>query len=198
MMMKKVFHIKHDERLNGERGQKYTMLIVSNHGRWRMHAQCDDMIWNREVETMKVRAKDGYAYEPCWLNHNEAAKRGIENGDIVKVFNNRGVVLCGAYITDRIADNSCYVDHGARLDPIIPGWLDRGGAINTICPLSNTSTNATGMATTGYLVEVQKVTDEEMAEWKRDYPEAFERVFDDSCGVCLEGWVNGLSAEELA
>jgi len=181
--------ISHDERLTGKRGKKYPLLIVSNHGRWRMHAQCDDIIWNREMETMKVKGPDGYLYEPCWISPGEAKKRDIRTGDIIKVYNDRGIVLCGAYVTERVIERECYVDHGARLDPIIPGWLDRGGAINTISPLSNTSANATGMATSGYLVEVEKVTNEEMNEWRRLYPAAFERKIDKACGVCLEGWM---------
>jgi trimethylamine-N-oxide reductase (cytochrome c) len=179
----------HDERLSGERAQAYPLLCMSNHGRWRMHAQCDDIIWNREVETMKIRGKDGYQYEPVWIHTKEAEKRGIRRGDIVKVFNERGVVLCGAYVTERLIEKTCYVDHGARLDPIIPGKLDRGGAINTITPTSNTSKNATGMATSGFLVEVAKVTDEEMEDWKRAYPEAFARKTDEAAGVCLDGWM---------
>ena len=107
----------------------------------------------------------------------------------MKVYNERGVVLCGAYVTERLIPRTCYVDHGARLDPIIPGWLDRGGDINTITPTSTTSKNATGMAVSGFLVQVEKVTDEEMEQWKRDYPEAFARKLDPACGVCLEGWL---------
>jgi trimethylamine-N-oxide reductase (cytochrome c) len=179
----------HDERLSSERAEKYPLLCMSNHGRWRMHAQCDDIIWNREVETMKIRGKDGYQYEPCWLHTSEAEKRGIQHGDIVKVYNERGVVLCGAYVTERLIPQVCYVDHGSRLDPIIPGWLDRGGAINTITPTSTTSKNATGMAVSGFLVQVEKVTDEEMAQWRRDYPEAFARKVDPDAGVCLAGWL---------
>ena len=45
------------------------------------------------------------------------------------------------------------------------------------------------MATSGFLVEVAKVTDEEMAGWRRDYPEAFARKLDYATGVCLEGWI---------
>ena len=179
----------HDERLSSERTKDYPLLCMSNHGHWRMHAQLDDVTWAREVETMKIRGEDGYQYEPCWLSPREAEKRGIKNGDIVKVFNERGIVLCGAYVSERIIDRAVSIDHGARLDPIIPGWLDRGGAINTITPMSNTSTNATGMATSGFLVEVAKVTDEEWAEWKRDYPEAFARKIDNATGVCLDGWL---------
>ena len=179
----------HDERLSSERAGEYPLLCMSNHGRWRMHCQCDDIIWNREVETMKIRGKDGYQYEPCWMHTSEAEKRGIRHGDIVKVFNEKGIVLCGAYVTERLIPNTCYVDHGSRLDPIIPGWLDRGGAINTITPTGNLSKNATGMAVSGFLVQVEKVTDEEMEGWKRDYPEAFARKIDPAAGVCLEGWL---------
>ena len=179
----------HDERIGGERAKKYPLLCMTNHGRWRMHAQCDDIIWNREIETMKIRAKDGYQYEPAWLNPAEAEKRGIRHGDIVKVVNERGTVLCGAYITERLVQSVCYVDHGARVDSIIPGELDRGGAINLITPTAMISKNCTGMATSGFLVEVAKVTDEEMEGWKRDYPDAFARKIDYASGVCLEGWL---------
>ena len=179
----------HDERLGGERAKKYPLLCMSNHGRWRMHSQCDDIVWNREIGTMKVRGRDGYLYEPCWISTVEAEKRGIRHGDIVKVYNERGTVLCGAYVSQRLIPGACSVDHGSRCDPIIPGELDRGGAINLITPTSQISKNCSGMATSGFLVEVEKVTDEEMAQWKRDYPEAFARKLDPAAGVCLEGWL---------
>ncbi len=179
----------HDERITGERAKKYPLLCMSNHGRWRVHAQCDDVPWTREIETMKVRAVDGYQYEPVWLSPKTAGERGIRHGDIVKVFNERGTVLCGAYVTERLIAGVAYVDHGSRLDPIDPGKLDRGGAINTITPNSTTSKNATGMATSGFLVEVQKVTDDEMEQWKRDFPEAFNRKIDHAAGVCMAGWM---------
>jgi trimethylamine-N-oxide reductase (cytochrome c) len=36
----------HDERLTGRKGEKVSLLCVSNHGRWRVHAQCDDVPWD--------------------------------------------------------------------------------------------------------------------------------------------------------
>jgi trimethylamine-N-oxide reductase (cytochrome c) len=178
----------HDERLGSARAEKYPLLCVSNHPRWRMHAQCDDITWTREVETMKIRAKDGYQYEPVWLNPAEAEKRAISHGDIVKVFNEKGIVLGGAYITERIIPQACYMDHGARFDPIDPNGIDRGGAINLLTPTATTSKNATGMAVSSFLVEVERVSDEEMAEWKARYPDAFARKIDKATGVCLDGW----------
>jgi len=179
----------HDERLSSDRAKKYPLLCLSNHGRWRFHANLDDLTWNREVETMKIRAGDGYQYEPAWMHPSTAQKRGIKHGDIIKVYNERGTVLCGAYVTERLIPNAIYVDHGSRFDPIDAERLDRGGAINLITPHNIISKHATGMVVSGFLVAADKVTDEEMAEWKAKYPDAFGRKVDNACGVCLDGWL---------
>ncbi len=81
----------HDEGLSSKRAKKYPLLQMSNHGRWRIHAQCDDISWTREVATCKVKGPDGYLYEPLWINPSIAKERGIVNGDIVKVYNERGI-----------------------------------------------------------------------------------------------------------
>ena len=98
----------------------YPLLCMSNHPRWRMHAQGDDITWTRELPTMKVKGADGYLYEPIWLNPAEAATRGIAHGDIVKIFNERGTVLGGAYVTERVIPQVAYMDHGATVGPDHP------------------------------------------------------------------------------
>jgi molybdopterin guanine dinucleotide-containing S/N-oxide reductase-like protein len=173
----------HDESLFGDRARHYPLLILSNHGRWRVHANHDDMVWLREIPTCKVKAADGYAYEPLWINPIDAVNRGINQGDVVKVFNERGGVLGGAYITERIMPGVVYMDHGARYDPIIIGELDRGGAINTITPHNPTSKNATGMVCSGFLVEVESVNLDMLT---KRYPEAFKRPYDAAAGLRLE------------
>ena len=181
----------HDESLFGDRAKKYPLLCMSNHGRWRFHANLDDITWHREIDTMKIRAKDGYQYEPAWINPVTAKSYGIGYGDIVKVFNERGVVLCAAYVTERLIPGAVYIDHGARFDPIDAENLDRGGAINLITPTSIISKTSTGMVVSGFLVDILKVTEVEMETWKSQYPEAFGRKVDNSCGVCLDGWMAG-------
>jgi molybdopterin guanine dinucleotide-containing S/N-oxide reductase-like protein len=181
----------HDERISSERAAMFPMLLMSNHGRWRTHAQGDDITWTRETPTGKVLAFDGYRYEPVWINPIDAGERGIRDGDVVKVFNERGIVLCGARVWERVRTGVAYVDHGARHDPIIPGKVDRGGAINTIAPNGISSKNAVGQATSGYLVDVQKVSGKEWDEWRRDYPEAFKREYDPASGLRFNAWVEG-------
>jgi trimethylamine-N-oxide reductase (cytochrome c) len=181
--------VTHDERLSSERAAMFPLLLMSNHGRWRVHAQCDDITWTREAPTCKVTGPDGYKYEPVWINPKDAAKRDIKDGDIVKVFNERGIVLCGARVWERVMPGVVYVDHGARHDPIIPHKVDRGGAINTIAPIGISSKNAVGEATSGYLVDVQKASGKEWDTWRREYPEAFTRQYDPAAGLRFDAWV---------
>jgi anaerobic selenocysteine-containing dehydrogenase len=173
----------HDESLSSERAKKYPLLIMSNHGRWRVHAQCDDISWTREALTCKVTGPDGYKYEPLWMNPADAAARGIENGDVVRIHNERGTVLGGAYVSERLRPGVVYMDHGARYDPIVPGELDRGGAINTITPHNVTSKNATGMVVSGFLVEVERA---DLGDLMKKYPEAFSRPYDAGAGLRRE------------
>ena len=183
--------ITHDERISSERALMFPLLLISNHGRWRVHSQCDDISWTREAPTCKVKGWDGYLYEPVWLHPTEAGSRGIKDGDIIKVFNERGAVLGGAYVTERIIPGAVYMDHGARVDFIIPAKLDRGGAINLISPTGTISKNCIGQATSGYLVEIEKVTMAQMEEWKKQYPEAFAKEYDPDSGLRFNAWVEG-------
>ncbi len=176
----------HDERLSSERAKKYPLLIMSNHPRWRVHAQCDEITWTREAPTCKVKGPDDYNYEPLWINPVDAASRSVKSGDVVKVYNERGIVLGGAYVTERIMPGVVYMDHGARYDPIAPGEIDRGGAINTITPHNLTSKNATGMVVSSFLVEVEQANLEEL---RQKYPDAFQREYDPAAGLRFTAWV---------
>jgi anaerobic selenocysteine-containing dehydrogenase len=183
--------ITHDEDLSSERADMFPLLLMSNHPRWRTHAQGDDISWTRETPTGKVLGFDGYRYEPIWINPADAVTRGIKDGDVVKVYNERGIVLVGARVWERITAGVVYVDHGARHDPLVPGKVDRGGAINTIAPNGLTSKNCCGQATSGYLVDVQRVKNEEWEAWRKDHPEAFARKYDQGAGLRFDAWIEG-------
>jgi anaerobic selenocysteine-containing dehydrogenase len=118
-----------------------------------------------------------------WIHPSEAEKRGLKNGNIVKIYNERGGVLVGAYVTERIMPGVVYVDHGARYDPIIAGELDRGGAINTITPHNVTSKNCAGQATSGFLVEVEMAN---LSELQKKYPDVFAKPYSLSSGQRFE------------
>jgi trimethylamine-N-oxide reductase (cytochrome c) len=66
------------------------------------------------------------------------------------------------------------MDHGANSDVIVPGvgGLDRGGAVNHICPTATSSKHANGEVTSGYLVGIEKV---DVFELAAQYPYQFAR-----------------------
>ena len=179
---------EHQERRSCERALRYPFLLVSNHPRWRVHSEHDDVTWMREIRTCKVEGPDGYRYEPVWLNPVDAGKLGLQDGDVVRVYNERGAVLGGVIVSERIMPGAVYQDHGARVDPVVVGerGLDRGGANNLICPTATTSKNAVGEATNGYLVNVEKV---DVFELARRYPEAFGRDYDPADGLRVSAWM---------
>jgi hypothetical protein len=104
-----------------------------------------------------------------------------------------GAVLGGAYVTERLMPGVAYMDHGTRCDWIIPGELDRGGAINLISPEGVLSKNCAGQATSGYLVDVQKVTERDWEEWRKKDPVAFDaalkREYDPASGLRFNAWI---------
>ena len=176
----------HHERLTNDRGKDYPFLVVSNHPHFRVHAQHDDCVWLREIEMCKVTGPDGYKYEPIWINPVDARARDIKTGDIICMYNERGGVLGGAIVTERIMPHVLSQDHGARVDPIVigEGGLDRGGANNLICPNATTSKNAPGEVTNGFLANIKKV---DVFELAKQYPEAFNRPYDPAEGMLASG-----------
>ncbi len=161
----------HSESFLHPRAEEYPFLLITNHPRWRVHAQNDDNTWCREIETCKVQGPDGYMYEPIWVNPKDAVVLGVEDGDIVKMFNERGTVLGGIRLSERVIPHAVYQDHGTRVDNIVIGEFDRAGANNLICPSNTTSKNAPGEVTNSFLVNLEKVDVFELAE---QYPEAFK------------------------
>ena len=153
----------HAEQQGGPKSEEYPLSVMSNHSRFRFHVQGDDVDWIREIA--KVRGPDGYLYEPCWINPADAAARGIKGGDIVMVHNDRGSVLCGAVVTERIIAGAVSVDHGAKMDlaTLHNRLVDRGGCINLIAPSpkekygEGEEIKVPEMNVSGYLAEIVKV-----------------------------------------
>jgi biotin/methionine sulfoxide reductase len=58
--------------------------------------------------------------EAVWLHPADAAARGIRDGDVVRVFNDRGACLAGAVLTDAVRPGVSRLPTGAWFDPV-PG-----------------------------------------------------------------------------
>ncbi|WP_407212141.1 selenate/tellurate reductase subunit YnfE [Enterobacter roggenkampii] len=71
--------------------------------------------------------------QEVWLNPVDAEKRGIKNGDTVRVFNDRGEVRIEAKVTPRIMPGVSAMGQGAWHDANMSGdRVDHGSCINTL------------------------------------------------------------------
>ena len=143
--------------------EKYPLMIISPHPRFTFHTQYDKHTdWLNEIPTHRI-IKDDYAWWPVRINPKDAAKRGINNNDIVKLFNDRGSVLCIAVISERVPPGVVHsYGSAANYDPIEPGKagsVDRGGCVNILTSSRMMSQNAPGMTPNSCLIEIEKWED---------------------------------------
>jgi molybdopterin guanine dinucleotide-containing S/N-oxide reductase-like protein len=143
-----------------ELAKKYPLQIVIPHPRFSFHTHHDaNVTWLGEIPGHRVW-KDGYCWRPVRIHPADAAARGVKNGDIVRVYNDRGTVLGIADVTERIRPGVLHAYYGSgKYDPIEPGnpgSPDRGGCFNILTPARVMSKNVPGMAPNSCLVEMAK------------------------------------------
>jgi anaerobic selenocysteine-containing dehydrogenase len=112
---------------------KYPLQMLTEHPKYRYHEQYNEVSWFRAF--YKIRGPDGYEYEPIQINAVDANARGIKNNDIVRVFNDRGQILCAAKVTERVRPGVVTVWYASRADfqnPADPTSLDKGGSSNLL------------------------------------------------------------------
>lgn len=95
--------------------------------------------------------------QEVWLNPVDAEKRGIKNGDTVRVFNSRGEVRIEAKVTPRIMPGVSAMGQGAWHDANMSGdRIDHGSCINTLTT-HRPSPLAKGNPQHTNLVQIEKV-----------------------------------------
>ena len=121
------------ERLDGP-GAAWPLHVATSHPRLRLHSQLCGTVLREEYDVA--------GREPCLIHPDDAAARGIEDGDVVRVFNDRGQILVGAVLTDAIRPGVIRVNEGGWYDPVEPGAenaLCAYGDVNTLSPDLGTS-----------------------------------------------------------
>ncbi len=100
--------------------EKYPLLMVGHHAVQRSHSTFDNVAALQEAHIQSL-----------WMNTLDAESRGIKNGDMVKIFNDRGVVRVPAYVTNRLRPGVTSLPQGGWFTPDKDG-VDIRGCINTL------------------------------------------------------------------
>ena len=142
------------ERSHGGPGSdKYPVWLQSCHPDQRLHSQMCDSEEYRATYTVQGR-------EPIYMNAGDAKARGISDGDLVRVFNDRGQLLAGALISDDYPPGIARIHEGAWYGPVDEtiGSLDTYGDPNTLTMDVGTSQLAKATAANTCLVEFERFT----------------------------------------
>jgi trimethylamine-N-oxide reductase (cytochrome c) len=143
---------------DAERFAKFPLHLLTPHPRFSFHTQGDgkDSFIN-DIPDHRVLV-DGHYYWIIRLNAADAAARGIETGDLVKVFNDRGAVICAAQITGRLPAGIVHgYESSANYQPMgEPGRsVDIGGCLNLLSPKRSQIKQAHSMSASAALVEIE-------------------------------------------
>ena len=139
------------EWLGSALARRFPLHLISNQPTHRLHSQLDPVGLS---ESSKISGR-----EPVYICPEDAAKRGLQNGDVARLFNDRGSCLAGVVISDGLRPGVIQLSTGAwfePFDPSKPRSLDVHGSVNVLTHDHGTSRLAQGPAAHSALVEMEK------------------------------------------
>ncbi|MBI2091310.1 MAG: molybdopterin-dependent oxidoreductase [Deltaproteobacteria bacterium] len=122
--------------------KRFPLMLLTSYPRYRIHST----FWN--VPWLKG---DCYRHA-IWMNVADAQSRGIKDGDLVRVSNDKGVAAVPAYVTSRLLPGVAVIHHGGWFEPDEKG-VDRGCTPNIF--LTDPESPVTAPSVTN-LVEVER------------------------------------------
>ncbi len=135
------------EYLGSELAARFPLHLLSYQPATRLHGQLDP---GPVAAASKIAGREAMLMHP-----REAASRGLRDGDIVRVFNDRGACLAGLRVTEDIRPGVVAMATGAWWDPDPESGLDRHGNPNALTHDEGTSPLGQGSAAQSCLVQVE-------------------------------------------
>jgi anaerobic dimethyl sulfoxide reductase subunit A len=129
----------------GIESEQYPLQAIGSHTLHRVHSTHDNNEWLEEAFPQRV-----------FINDLDAEDRKINDGDLVKVFNERGAMIIPCRVTVRILPGVVDIPSGAWWTPDEVG-IDRRGAVNVLTSERLTPL-AHGNAQHTIMVQVKKVS----------------------------------------
>jgi trimethylamine-N-oxide reductase (cytochrome c) len=137
----------------------FTLKLLTPHTRYAFHVMGDDessSVWDIREHRIK---KDGEYYLVARINPQDAEARAIQDGDLIRLWNNRASVVCAAQVTGRIQPGvvSAYAGSAQYKPAGEPGRsTDLGGCVNMLNTSKSISSKAHGMRPNTTLIQVEK------------------------------------------
>jgi biotin/methionine sulfoxide reductase len=131
------------------KARKRQLHLISNQPKNKLHSQLDNG---------SLSQNDRFAgHEIALLNPSDANAQGINQHDIIRVFNSRGACLCAAFLSEDIRNGVIQISTGAWLDIKDDTDLCRQGNPNVLCIDKGTSKLGQGPIAHSCLVEIEPI-----------------------------------------
>ena len=139
------------EYLGAELAERYPLHLLSFQPATRLHGQLDP---GRVAAASKIAGR-----EPIHMHPDDAASRGLRDGDLLRVFNDRGAICAGLRITPDIRPGVVAMATGAWWNPSRPGATEGEcvhGNPNVLTHHHGTSRLGQGSAAQSCLVQIER------------------------------------------
>jgi trimethylamine-N-oxide reductase (cytochrome c) len=144
---------------SGELFERYPLQMIATHSRYSFHTGSDgkNSTTNR-IPDHRVRVA-GHDFWLLRLSRQDAAARGIAHHDLVKVFNDRGAVICAADVSPLVVPGvvkSYESSAEFRMVEVNGEQVEIGGCMNMLTPDRPQSRGTSAMSPNSCLVQVEK------------------------------------------
>ena len=150
---------------NAKEGQLH---VVSPHPWYRLHSQMDQSASLRDLYKVQGR-------EPVRINAEDAAARGIADGDLVEIYNDRGTVIAGAVVSDEIMPGVISIYEGCWPSLDSKGRCN-SGLVNFLTSTQKSSGLSQATTANTCLASIRKCEDPEGPNMAYEKPPILEGV----------------------
>lgn len=144
-----------------ELADKYPLQMIATHSRFSFHTFADGKGFTDQIRDHRVLL-DGHYYWILRLSPQDAQARGIEQHDLVKIFNDRGTVICAADIAPTLGTGVVKTyQASAKYQMLVVNneSIDIGGCLNLLTPDRPQAAGTHSMSPNSTLVQVEKWQD---------------------------------------
>ena len=138
---------------------KYPLQLLSPHSRYPFHVMGDDEgCFLRDIREHRVKVGEHY-YLVARISRQDAESRGITDDDLIRLWNNRGSVVCAAQVTDRLRPGVVSASTAsAEYRPVGERGksTDLGGCINLLNPSKSITPKSHGIRPNTTLIQIEK------------------------------------------
>jgi trimethylamine-N-oxide reductase (cytochrome c) len=144
---------------NTELAERYPLQMIATHSRYSFHTSADGK--NSAVNQVEDHRAciDGHYFWLLRLNPADAVARGIRHRGLVKIFNDRGAVICAADISPLVTQGvvkSYEASAEFQLIELAGEQVEIGGCLNLLTPDRPQTRGTSSMSPNSCLVQVEK------------------------------------------